>query len=161
MKTKTIEYYLMRHASYYDKENQYVTYYGMLELKNSLDNLFTELAEKFPEKKLRIIHSILPRAKHTVLLIKDIFGSSSKKIDVFTTSDPRLNSDEFQINNNYINEVVGECEKENKICLILSHEPDIEAFCDRKLNTSEWIRVSVELEEKIIQRVEGEDDLPF
>lgn len=158
---KTTEYYLMRHASYYDKENQHVTYYGMLELKESLDDLFTEITEKFPEKKLRVVHSILPRAKHTTLLIKDILGSKSKKMDVFTTSDPRLNSDKFQIKSNYIQEVVGGCEKENKICLILSHEPDIEAFCDRKLKTSKWIRMTVELKEENIPAENDKDDLPF
>lgn len=149
----------MRHASYYDHENQYVTYFGMLKLKNSLDNLLIELNEKFSQKKIRITHSILPRAKHTALLMRDIL--SPKGIDVFRTSDPRLNSDKLQINEDYIKEIVGLCDKENEICIILSHQPDIELFTKKKIETSEWFRMIVELKEKPVSTNEHSDDLPF
>lgn len=156
---KTIEYFLMRHANYYDHENQYVTYNGVLQLKNSVDKLFTKLNEEFPQKKIRITHSILPRAKHTVLLINDML--SAKGIDVYMTSDPRLNSDKLEISDSYIEEIVSERDKKNEVSLILSHQPDIEFFCKKELENSEWIRMTIDLEEKTAQTSDENDDLPF
>lgn len=89
----------MRHASYYDHENQYVNYCGFIDLLHSVSRLKTELKQEFPKKKLRIIHSVLPRAKHTVLLIREMLVG----VETFTTSDPRLNSDQLQIDEDYIN----------------------------------------------------------
>lgn len=154
---KKIEYYLMRHASYYDHDNQYVTYQGMLNLKESLYGFLNDFNKKFLGKDIRIIHSTLPRVKHTALLIEEMLFS----IKTFKRNDPRLNSDHFEINRNYINEVVSDCDKEGKICLILSHQPDIEAFCQKKLQNSEFIKMSIEIEEKTTQKNEGSDDLPF
>ena len=84
---KTIEYYLMRHASYYDYENQYVSYHGFITLQHSANRLNTELEEKFPKKNLRIIHSVLPRAKHTALLIQEMIVGTK----TFCSGDSRLN----------------------------------------------------------------------
>ena len=155
---KAIEYYLMRHASYYDHENQYVTYRGMTTLKQSVDKLKIELDEKFPGKKLRIIHSVLPRAKHTSLLMAEMLSG----LKVFHTGDPSLNSDKLQINDAYISKVVASCEKDNEVCLILSHQPDIEEFCQKELSTSEFIRKTVTLDvESPPSTNSGDDDLPF
>lgn len=155
---KKIEYYLMRHASYYDHENQYVNQYGFITLQHSASRLKAELEEKFPNRNLRIIHSVLPRAKHTALLMQEMMTG----ITTFCRSDPRLNSDKLQIDEDYIDEVVSLCEKENEICLILSHHPDIEYFCKKKLETAEYIRRIVDIKEKPIpERSDGGDDLPF
>lgn len=153
---KTIEYYLMRHASYYDHENQYVNHYGFITLEHSVSRLKAELEERFPKKNLRIIHSVLPRAKHTALLMQEMITG----IETFIRSDPRLNSDKLQIDEDYINEVVGLCDKENKVCLILSHQPDIKYFCEKELKTAEYIRRTVDIEEKLLPEESG-DDLPF
>lgn len=153
---KTVEYYLMRHASYYDLENQFVSYYGFITLKNSMDRLLVELNEKFPNKGLRIIHSMLPRAKHTSLLMEEML----KDISIFKRGDHRLNSDKLQISDAYIREVVTSCEKEDRICLILSHQPDIEYFCKQRLETSQFIRMTAQIEETVPQK-ESDDDLPF
>jgi hypothetical protein len=73
-----------------------------------------------------------------------------------------MTSDKLEINNDYVSEVVNECEKENEICLILSHQPDIEHFCKKKLETAEYIRRTVDLEEKPVpERSDNKDDLPF
>jgi phosphohistidine phosphatase SixA len=153
---KTIEYYLMRHASYYDQENQFITYRGMNNLKISMDKLRTELNEKFPGKKLRITHSMLPRAKHTMLLMEEMLSG----LKVFHTNDPCLNSDKLEINEAYIRKVVSKCEKDNEICLILSHQPDIEYFSKVELSTSQFISRTIELEEDPPKNSE-DDDLPF
>lgn len=153
---KTIEYYLMRHASYYGNENQYVNHDGFITLQHSVSRLKAELEEKFPKKNLRIIHSVLPRAKHTALLMQEMMTD----VKTFCRSDPRLNSDKLQIDDDYINEVVSYCEKENEICLILSHEPDIKDFCKKELKTSEWVKMSTEIKDKPAQ-VSESDDLPF
>lgn len=154
---KSIEYYLMRHASYYDHENQYVNHYGFITLQHSVGRLKVELEEKFPKKNLRIIHSVLPRAKHTALLMQEMMTG----IKTFCRSDPRLNSDMLQIDEDYIEEVVGLCDKDNEICLILSHQPDIKFFCKKELETSEYIRRTVDLEESSKPGADGRDDLPF
>lgn len=159
---KTIEYYLMRHAAYYDNENQYVTYRGMTTLKQSVDKLKIELDEKFPGRKLRVVHSTLPRAKHTSLLIWEMLSG----ISVLRTSDPSLNSDKLQINDAYVNKVVASCEKENEVCLILSHQPDIEFFCNKELSNSEFIVKVATIEEESSSRKsdssgDDDDDLPF
>lgn len=146
----------MRHASYYDFENQYVNHYGFITLQHSVNKLKVELEEKFPKKNLRIIHSVLPRAKHTALLIQEMLAG----IKTFIRSDSRLNSDKLQIDEGYINEVVSLCEKENEICLILSHQPDIKHFCKEELETAEYIRRTIAIEEKPLSKKSG-DDLPF
>lgn len=154
---KTVEYYLMRHASYYDFENQYVNHYGFITLQHSVSRLKTELEERFPKKNLRIIHSVLPRAKHTALLMQEMMVG----IKTFCRSDSRLNSDKLKIDDDYIDEVVGLCDKENEVCLILSHQPDIKYFCKKELETSEYIRRNVDIEEKPISTNDESDDLPF
>jgi len=156
---KKIEYYLMRHADYYDKENQYVTYRGMTTLKRSADKLKIELDEKFPGKNLRIVHSTLPRAKHTALLVQEMLSG----IKVFLTSDSSLNSDRLQIDDAYVNKVVASCERDNEVCLILPHQPDIEFFCNKELSNSEFIVKVVTIEEEGSSRKsdDDDDDLPF
>jgi hypothetical protein len=152
----TTEYYIMRHADYFDKDNEYISYYGMLTLRTRMDNLKAELTDKHPQKKLRIIHSILPRAKHTALLMREMLSG----IDVYLRRDPRLNSDKLQINKKYISEVISSCSKDSEICLILSHQPDIEFFSKQKLDNSEYKCLSVELEEEPAS-TKSDDDLPF
>lgn len=157
---KTIEYYLMRHAAYYDTENQFVSYWGMLALKASMDKLKTELGEKFPNKKLRIIHSMLPRAKHTALLMGDMLIG----VDTFRRNDPSLNSDKLQITKDYVKEVVSTCELDQEICLILSHNPDIKCFCGEELELSEYLCKNIQIDEEKFEKDKEEienDDLPF
>lgn len=154
---QTVEYYLMRHTSYYDRVNEFVDYKGFITLQISVERLMLELKEKFPKRNLRIIHSVLPRAKQTSLLIVEML----KDIKTFCRNDPRLNSDKLQIDDDYIEEVVRACQKDNEVCLILSHQPDIEHFCKKKLQTSEYIRRSVDLEEEEKPPSNDNDDLPF
>ncbi len=146
----------MRHASYYDFDNQYVSYYGMLSLQNWMDRLRGELIRKYPNKKLRIVHSVLQRAKHTALLMREILNG----MDVSIVGDPRLNSDKLLINKEYVEQVVSDCEKERTICLILSHQPDIEYFCGKKLETSEYSCMEIDIEGKLPPET-SPDDLPF
>ena len=153
---KKIDYYIMRHAAYYDLENQYISYPGMLNLKLSVEKLKAELGEKFPRKKLRIIHSVLPRAKHTTLLICDMLGNAS----VIMKGDFRLNSDNHLIDEKYIKEVVLECDKQNQVCLILSHKPDIYRFCGKELKNSEYYALTIEFNDSNNENSEN-DDLPF
>ena len=140
---KKIEYYLMRHANYYDIENQFVSYWGMLALKKSVDKLKSELEDKFPNKKLRIIHSILPRAKHTALLMGDMLIG----VRLFFRSDPRLNSNKFLISREYVEKLVSSCDEDEEICLILSHKPDIKYFYKKDLEPSQYVCVDIEIDE--------------
>lgn len=152
---KQVTYYLMRHARYYDYDNQYISYRGMLELKSSMERFQVEFSQKFPSKKLRIIHSMLPRAKHTVLLMEEMLTG----FKMYRTNDPQLNSDKLNITREYIEQAVTRCEKDNEICLFLSHQPDIEHFCRKKLQNSEYMSGMIEIPEK--QEGDPPDDLPF
>lgn len=154
---KTIQYYMMRHAAYYDPTNQFVSYWGMLALKSSMDEFRDDFHKKFPNKKLRIIHSTLPRATHTALLVRDILTD----IKTFLRSDPHLNSDKLLITQRYIEEVVSICEEEKEVCLILSHEPDIEYFCGRELNLSQYLCMTITIGEKHFEEEKEKDELPF
>jgi len=164
---KTIEYYLMRHASYYDQENQYVTYRGMITLKSYIDDLKAEIQEKFPNKKLRILHSTLPRAIHTAFLIKEMLTD----IQVTLQADSRLISDNLQIDSTYVTEAVCFCELNNEVMLILSHLPDIEYFCEKELENSEYLCRSIDItkmsmpeisnDEEENNKDDSNDDLPF
>src|SRR4051812_32230777 len=116
---KKVEYYLMRHAADYGRIGQFVTYTGMLVLKNEMDKLKVELEQKFPNKELCITHSELPRAIHTALLIREMIGGS---IRVSLQPDPCLNSDKLLITEKYVKQIVTSCEDSNKVCLILSHQ---------------------------------------
>ena len=147
----------MRHADYYDPINQFVSYWGMLTLKSSMDKFKTELAEKFPNKKLRIVHSMLPRAKHTALLMVDILTG----IKTFCRNDPRLNSDKLLITQEYVKEVVSACEKEQEICLILSHKPDIKCFCRKELELSQYLCMDITIDEIYNKNEREEEELPF
>lgn len=149
---KTAEYFIMRHSEYYNKDNQFVSYWGMISLKSSMDKLKEELSKKFPNRELVIIHSTLPRATHTSLLMEDILSNAFR---ISKRSDPRLVSDRYEINQKYIKEVVSECERKGEVCLILSHKPDIEHFCKKELEPSEYICLDIQIEEK------EDDGLPF
>lgn len=148
----------MRHAADYGLVGPFVTYRGMLVLNNEMGKLQAELKEKFPNKELRIIHSELPRAKHTALLIREMIGGN---IGIYLEGDPRLNSDKLLINEEYVSQIVISCEDSNKVCLILSHQPDIKSFCKNEFENSEFKCMTIEIEEKPKAEKGTPDDLPF
>jgi hypothetical protein len=152
------EYYLMRHADYYGRLGQFVTYRGMLALKKQMEKLEVELAQKFPDRELCIVHSELPRAFHTALLMREMMGGS---IRISLRVDSSLNSDKLLITENYVKLVVTSCEHNNKICLILSHQPDIKHFCKDEFENSEYQCKSIEIEDRAVEESGASDDLPF
>jgi phosphohistidine phosphatase SixA len=162
---KTIEYLLMRHASYYDSANQYISYWGMVSLKESMDNLKEVISSKFPKKHIRIIHSELIRAKHTALLIKDIFYD----LNITLVWDSRLNSDKLILGEEFLQEVLLQSERRNEVCLILTHHPDIKHFCKKELSNSEYVLMKFEIAEENVHEKDSvqnkdnddPDDLPF
>ena len=100
-----IKYYLMRHAEYYDKDNQFITYKGVTDLKKSVDTLGQDLLIDFigdiwETQRVRIIHSSLPRAVHTALLVKEILYNIS--IVARLKPDSNLNSDRLCLTKEYV-----------------------------------------------------------
>jgi phosphohistidine phosphatase SixA len=144
MEMETIKYCMMRHAAYYDLIDEFITLSGIKELEKSIKKLKDELELKYFNKKLCIIYSSLPRARNTTLLIKDLLKSSKR--ETILRLDTRLNSNRLSITKEYIKEVVSFCNNNNAICLILSHQSDIFAFCGKDLDNSQYIINSIEIE---------------
>jgi phosphohistidine phosphatase SixA len=147
----------MRHARCYREEKQFLTYEGITELKASVDRLMDEIKEKFPDKKVRIIHSILPRAAHTAYLVCEMLT----EIESYLKGDALLNSDKYNINQEYVKELVVPCDERNEICIILSHQPDINDFAFVELKNSQYLAKTIEINEQPISPEEITDDLPF
>tara|TARA_B100001179_G_scaffold228654_1_gene213047 strand:+ start:1789 stop:2244 length:456 start_codon:yes stop_codon:yes gene_type:complete len=150
---RKVKYYLMRHGHYYDSKNQFITYHGMLQLKSSMDELEKEIKNNSPNRKIRIIHSEVQRAKHTALLIREILPVECELIG---NSD--LNCGKYRINEDLVKKIVSKGDSDNLVCIILSHQPDIELFCDKTLSTSKYLPLEIYLEEEI---KDEDDDLPF
>ena len=108
-------------------------------LKNELkewDKLEKEIKNNSPNRKIRIIHSEVQRAKHTALLIREILPVECELIG---NSD--LNCGKYRINEDLVKKIVSKGDSDNLVCIILSHQPDIELFCDKTLSTSKYLPV--------------------
>ena len=161
-----IKYYLMRHAEYYDKDNQFITYKGVTDLKKSVDTLGQDLLIDFigdiwETQRVRIIHSSLPRAVHTALLVKEILYNIS--IVARLKPDSNLNSDRLCLTKEYVENIIAQCDRDNEICIFITHEPDIDFFCQQRLQNSEFISLNVEFntEDSNLKNNNGTDELPF
>lgn len=156
---KKIEYFIMRHAETFDyPNNQLLRYRGIVVLHKAVELFEKQMAEKFPQiEKLHIFHSMTPRADYTALLMSEIL----QNVSVVRTGDNRLNSDKYGITDDYVKEVIAVCQKENSLCLILSHQPDIKFFSGKELRNCQIISMSVLVPEVVPESGEGSDDLPF
>lgn len=147
---KEVPYIIMRHAAYHDAKHQFITYHGMSQLSKSVEQLLKDISETYPQyKKMVIAHSEVNRAMYTAWLIKEML--LTKKIipilDIELVADAHLNCNKHSITIQYVQQLVSGCEAKNALCLMISHEPDIESYLKQTLFNSEYLIETISIEE--------------